>query len=168
MCQGARAVKRPLPPSPLDRTKQCCGVCLPTLPQEGSASMTHHRARKASAVERLSRPVSKDCQRGSGNCANCPNPPRLRSPAPYSGTKEFPVATARAHAISCRVAAVAGRFIDLRWAKPGAGIAGIARIGVSPEGCALRFVVRDSHSSLGCLQCWPYPPGSGRTEECRE
>ena len=48
------------------------------------------------------------------------------------------------------------------------GERGIAEIGVSPEGRALRFVVPNSRSSLMCLQCWPYPPGSGRTEECRE
>jgi hypothetical protein len=68
---------------------------------------------------------------GFGICANCPISFCLRNTAPYSGAKEFPIAAAHAGALLFRIAGMEGRSGDRRSAKP---VAGIAEIGISPEG----------------------------------
>jgi hypothetical protein len=97
-------------PLPLDKPAQCCGVCLPTPVQRKLGIMSHHPTRQAYDAEPPCRPVvgrrqpARPASKGSGNCANYPNPPCPRLSAPYSGAKEFPVAQAGVRAISCRAA----------------------------------------------------------------
>ena len=87
--------------------------------------------------------------RGNGNCTNCPTPFCLQNLSPYSGTKEFPVAAARACALLCRVAGIEGRSGDWRSAKPAAGI------GVSPNSVRKRVaetagIAEDPIASNAC------------------
>jgi hypothetical protein len=97
-------------PLPLDKHAQCCGVCLPIPAQRKLGIMSHHPTRQASDAEPPRRPVvgrrqpMRRASKGSGNCANYPNPLCPRLSAPYSGAKEFPVAQAGVRAISCRTA----------------------------------------------------------------
>jgi len=88
---------------------------------------------------------------GSGICANCPTPFCLRNTGPYSGTKEFPVAAARAGALLFRIAGMEGRSGDRRSAKP---VAGIAEIGISPKGCA-----PSADWQIACANCGNSPAG---------
>ena len=67
----------------------------------------------------------------SGICANCPTAFCLQNTGPYSGTKEFPVAAARAGALLFRIAGMEGRSGDWRSAKPVAGIAETPRRGIT-------------------------------------
>ncbi len=120
-----------LSPLPLDKHAQCCGVCLPTPAQRKLGIMSNHPTRQAYDAAPPCRPVVgrrqpvRRASKGSGTCANCPNPLCPRLSAPYSGAKEFPVAQASARAISCRTAEASGRPVDRRPAKPLAGIAEI-------------------------------------------
>jgi DnaB-like helicase C terminal domain len=108
------AFARP-PERALDKTEQCCGVCLPILMQGSSASMFCHRIRSASAP-RGRRPAV--VSRGGE---------RRKLAAPSSGTQELPIAIGRTDAMLCRPAAGHGGSAIRRSAGPVAVIAEIHR-----------------------------------------
>jgi hypothetical protein len=110
----ASAFARP-PERALDRTEQCCGVCLPILMQGSSASMFCHRIRSTSAP-RGRRPAVVSLAGESRKLA-----------APSSGTQELPIAIGRTDAMLCRPAAGHGGSAIRRSAGPVAGIAEIHR-----------------------------------------
>jgi hypothetical protein len=69
---------------------------------------------------------------GSGICANCPTPFCLRNTGPYNGTKEFPVAAARAGALLLRLAGHSNR-------RRGSGNCGNPAIGDNGRHCHNNF-----------------------------